>query len=111
MPVNMQEQSDAQVLLDEARFLADASALLASSFDYRATLAAVARRSVPVLADVCIVQILDASELHRLAVVAADPAAATGPRSEASGAGGIAALERALQTRKASLPTRARGRR
>ena len=79
MLVDMQEQSDAHVLLEEARFLADASAMLASSFDYRATLAAVARRAIPVLADVCVVEILDAGELHRLAVVAADPAAATGP--------------------------------
>ena len=100
MLVDMQEQSDAQVLLEEARFLADASAMLASSFDYRATLAAVARRAIPVLADACVVEILDAGELHRLAVVAADPAAATGPGAAGPGAGEITARERALQTRE-----------
>ena len=95
----MQEQSDAQVLLEEARFLADASAMFALSFDYRATLAAVARRAIPVLADACVVEYLDAGKLHRLAVVAADPAAATGP-GPAGPAGEIAARERALQTRE-----------
>src|SRR5262245_13211404 len=63
--------------LEEARFLADASATLASSFDYRATLSAVARKAVPVLADVCTVDLLDAGgELRRLEAAAADPAIA-----------------------------------
>jgi K+-sensing histidine kinase KdpD len=66
MPVDTQEPSDARGSLEEARFLADASALLASSFDYRATLAAVARRAVPVLADACVVDLLEAGALRRL---------------------------------------------
>jgi PAS domain S-box-containing protein len=59
-------------------FLARASAVLGSSFDYRATLAQVARQAVPVLADVCIVDLADAhgGVVRRLEVACADPAKA-----------------------------------
>jgi len=57
-------------------FLASASATLASSFDFRATLAQVARQAVPVLADICIVDLVDGGELRRLEVAFADPARA-----------------------------------
>jgi len=57
-------------------FLASASATLASSFDFRATLAQVARQAVPVLADICVVDLVDGGELRRLEVAFADPARA-----------------------------------
>jgi PAS domain S-box-containing protein len=59
-------------------FLARASAVLGSSFDYRATLAQVARQAVPVLADICIIDLADAQGgvVRRLEVACADPAKA-----------------------------------
>jgi hypothetical protein len=57
-----------------ARFLAEASAELASSLDYETTLAAVARLAVPRLADWCVVYILEGRALRNLAVAHADPA-------------------------------------
>src|SRR6185295_8119627 len=54
------------------KFLAEASATLASSFDYRATLAQVARDAVPILADICIVDLVDRGELRRLEIAYAD---------------------------------------
>ncbi|HKF44709.1 MAG TPA: PAS domain S-box protein [Thermoanaerobaculia bacterium] len=51
-----------------AAFLAEASAALASTLDYRSTLASVARLAVPRIADWCAVDILDAKgDLLRLA--------------------------------------------
>jgi signal transduction histidine kinase len=57
-----------------AAFLADASEVLASSLDYRTTLAAVARLAVPALADACLVDLVD-DDGHsvRVAAVAAEP--------------------------------------
>jgi two-component system cell cycle sensor histidine kinase/response regulator CckA len=60
---------------DRSVFLAEASAMLASSLDYRATLAAVARLSVPRLADWCGVDVVDEDgRLRRVAVAHVDPA-------------------------------------
>ena len=65
-----QEQRTARRL----RFLAQASELLASSLNYEATLARVARLAVPELADWCVVDVLDVEEnVVRVAVVCADP--------------------------------------
>ncbi len=56
-------------------FLAEASSVLASSLDYRATLATVARLAVPGMADWCVVDVVDdEGKLQRLAAVHADPA-------------------------------------
>jgi serine phosphatase RsbU (regulator of sigma subunit) len=55
-------------------FLADASVELASSLDYRATLAKVAHLVVQSLADWCAVDIVDDGTLHTLAVAHIDPA-------------------------------------
>ena len=56
------------------RFLAEATAELSSSLDYRATLSAVARLSVPGLADWCGVDVLgDNGVLERLAIAHKDP--------------------------------------
>jgi PAS domain S-box-containing protein len=60
----------------EQRFLAEASAELASSLDYEATLGRVARLAVPRLADLCLIDVVgDDGALRRLAVAHADPAA------------------------------------
>jgi PAS domain S-box-containing protein len=53
-----------------ATFMAEASAVLASSLDYHATLARVAELTVPVLADCCIVDLRTGNEtFERLAIV------------------------------------------
>ena len=59
---------------DRLRFLAKASAELASSLDYRTTLSAVARSAVPMLADWCAVDVLVDQQLVTLAVAHVDPA-------------------------------------
>jgi GAF domain-containing protein len=55
-------------------FLADATAELARSLDYQATLQAVARLAVPTLADWCAIDLVEDGRLHRLAVEHVDPA-------------------------------------
>ncbi len=60
---------------DTLEFLAQASALLSSSFDYRATIAEVARRAVPILADLCVADLVERDgSLRRLEVVVSNPA-------------------------------------
>ncbi|HYO57033.1 GAF domain-containing protein [Archangium sp.] len=62
---------------DSLQFLAEASALLASSLDYETTLAAFTRLAVPRLADWCALEILGDDGLSRLLGVAhVDPAKA-----------------------------------
>ena len=57
------------------RFIAEASAVLASSLNYEVTLANVARLAVPHIADWCAVDVLDDDgSLRRLAVAHIDPA-------------------------------------
>ncbi|HWN68649.1 MAG TPA: HAMP domain-containing sensor histidine kinase [Haliangium sp.] len=71
---------------EKLRFLAQASAVLASSFDYSATLAEVVRMTVPLLADLCFVDLDEESNqensqengpedgtLYRVEVAFADP--------------------------------------
>jgi GAF domain-containing protein len=55
-------------------FLAEASAELASSLDYEATLARVARLAVPTFADWCAIDLVKDNRLRRLAVAHVDPA-------------------------------------
>jgi PAS domain S-box-containing protein len=58
-----------------AAFLAEVSAILAASLEYRATLARLARMAVPFLADACIVDIAEEDgRATRLEVALADPA-------------------------------------
>jgi predicted ATPase/signal transduction histidine kinase/tRNA A-37 threonylcarbamoyl transferase component Bud32 len=52
---------------DQARFLDEASKALTESLDYRTTLARVARLAVPILADWCIVDIVEEGEFRRVA--------------------------------------------
>jgi PAS domain S-box-containing protein len=54
-------------------FLAEASALLTSSLDYRKTLSRVAKLAVPWLADWCSVDVLEEGELRAVAMAHADP--------------------------------------
>ena len=57
----------------EAKFLADASELLASSLDISSTMERLARRMVPYLGEVCVVDVIGEDEgLTRLAIAAAD---------------------------------------
>ena len=56
------------------RFLAEASATLASSLDYQATLKRVASLGVPEFADWCSIQLLEDGDLRTIAVAHADPA-------------------------------------
>lgn len=63
---------------DIVHFLAEASAALAGSLDYKATLTSLAHLSVPRLAETCVVDMLDENgDLRRVAV-----ASATMPRAE-----------------------------
>ncbi|TMB03061.1 MAG: GAF domain-containing protein [Deltaproteobacteria bacterium] len=56
------------------RFLAEASATLASSFDYRTTVAAVVRLAVPLLGDACFLdEVGEDGEFRRLEVAFAHP--------------------------------------
>jgi len=69
-----------------ATFMAAASAVLASSLDYHATLARVAELSVPVLADWCIVDLRTGNETYeRLAIVHDDAARAALARDAFAG--------------------------
>jgi PAS domain S-box-containing protein len=56
------------------RFLADASAVLARSLDYRATLARLARLALPRLADWCVIDVLENGAFARIEVAHRDPA-------------------------------------
>jgi GAF domain-containing protein/anti-sigma regulatory factor (Ser/Thr protein kinase) len=54
-------------------FLADASAALAASLDYRTTLRNVSRLAVPRLADWCVVHVVEDGALHPLEIAHRDP--------------------------------------
>lgn len=56
------------------RFLADSSAVLARSLDYRTTLAGLARLALPNLADWCVIDVLQDGRLQRIETAHYDPA-------------------------------------
>ena len=64
----------AQASEERLRLLDEASRVLASSLDYQATIATVARLAVPNFADWCAVDVVEDGELKRLALEHADPA-------------------------------------
>ncbi len=66
-------RSEAEASERRAAFLADAGVTLSSSLDYEATLASVAKLSVPAFADWCSVHIFDGQEFRRVAVEHTDP--------------------------------------
>jgi signal transduction histidine kinase len=55
------------------RLLLEASRVLASSLDYRTTLANVARLAVPTLSDWCVVSVVEDGRLRRVAMTHVDP--------------------------------------
>ena len=59
---------------DQQRFLADAGTVLSSSLDYTETLRRVARLAVPVMADVCVIDVLDEGRIERVDAANADAA-------------------------------------
>lgn len=65
---------EAAVRAVQLEFLAEISAELANSLDYRSTLATVARLAVPRLADWCAVDVIQDGVLQTLAVAHVDPA-------------------------------------
>ncbi len=67
-------QGEVEKQAARSRFLADASAELASSLDYQATLSSVARMAIPEFADWSGVDLLEDGRIHRLAVEHFDPA-------------------------------------
>lgn len=67
-------RAEAEAAERRASFLAEASAMLASSLDYRETLTSVARLAVPRFADWCLVDTLDNDGLYqRIAIAHMDP--------------------------------------
>ena len=92
---------------EKLQFLSQASAILASSFDYRTNLARVVHVAVPVLADVCAIDLVDdAGQVSRLEMAFADasnavrldPFRTTSPRADEA-----TALGRAIRTRQPLL--------
>lgn len=67
-------QEEARVASERLAFLADASAVLSSSLDYRATLATIADLVVPRVADWCSIQVLENGSFSTVAVAHVDPA-------------------------------------
>ncbi|WP_437727500.1 ATP-binding protein [Sorangium sp. So ce861] len=72
------EAAERERALELPRFLDAASVVLADSLDYPTTLARVAQLAVPVLADFCLVDLLDEDEgtFRRVSVACADPSQA-----------------------------------
>jgi signal transduction histidine kinase len=64
----------AETARQQATFLAEAGAVLASSLDYQTTLAAIGQLAVPTVADLCIVDLLDEhGEVRRVAATHINP--------------------------------------
>jgi len=89
------------------QFLSQAGTILASSFDYRANLAKLAHAAVPVLGDVCAIDLVDdAGQVSRLEMAFADPSRAirldpfrtTSPRADEA-----TVLGRAIRARQPLL--------
>ncbi|HEX2202073.1 MAG TPA: PAS domain S-box protein, partial [Longimicrobium sp.] len=77
--IDITERREAE---EQQRFLAEAGTVLASSLDYGETLARVCRLAVPVLADFCVIDLLEADgSLRRVEAAHVDPGA--GPLLEA----------------------------
>jgi PAS domain S-box-containing protein len=68
-------RAQAEAAEQRARFLAEASALLAASLDYASTLQSIAQLAIPRLADVCVVFIVGSDRaIRRVATAHTDPA-------------------------------------
>ncbi|AGY59121.1 GAF domain-containing sensor histidine kinase [Gloeobacter kilaueensis] len=65
--------SELQKLQLHGTFLTEASRVLASSLDYRTTLASVGRLALSGLADYCLIDLLEGQSVHRLVIARANP--------------------------------------
>ncbi|MGO4341757.1 SpoIIE family protein phosphatase [Pedococcus sp. 2YAF34] len=72
--LRIRAEADAAARQAQLSFLAEASAELASSLDYEATLTRVAELAVPTFADWCAIDLVKDDRLRRLAVAHVDPA-------------------------------------
>jgi len=72
--VVLRDVTDRKRADDTQRFLADSSAVLARSLDYRTTLAGLARLTLPHLADWCVIDVLRDGLLERVEAAHRDPA-------------------------------------
>jgi serine phosphatase RsbU (regulator of sigma subunit) len=72
--LRIRAEEEAATRRAELSFLAEASAELASSLDYEATLTRVAELAVPTFADWCAIDLVKDERLRRLAVAHVDPA-------------------------------------
>lgn len=75
------EQRDREERLTQqygfAQFLADVATLLSSSLDYNESFQRLSELTVPVLGDLCLIDVADGSVIRRVAAVHADPAKQT----------------------------------
>jgi len=79
----VRDVTDRKRMDQQQRFLAEVSAALSGSLEYRATLDSVARLPVPSLADVCVLDVLDEEGgLARRTFAASDPAALSNLRDQ-----------------------------
>ncbi|TML36963.1 MAG: GAF domain-containing protein [Actinobacteria bacterium] len=69
----MEDVTEVHQASEGERFLAEASAILASSLDHRTTLSNVARLAVPRIADWCAVDILEDGKIRHVVVAHSDP--------------------------------------
>jgi PAS domain S-box-containing protein len=71
----MQDKTQSRQAAEREQFLAQSSAALAASIDYKTTLTTIARLAVPFLADYCFFDVVNANgQIDRVAWYAADPA-------------------------------------
>ncbi|MDQ1679216.1 MAG: hypothetical protein QOI42_75, partial [Frankiaceae bacterium] len=78
--VRTRAQEEARLSGERLAFLAEASAVLSSSLDYRATLGTIADLVVPRLADWCSVQVVEGGAFSTVAVAHVDPAKVSAAR-------------------------------
>jgi PAS domain S-box-containing protein len=71
--VVLRDVTDRKRAEETQRFLADSSAVLARSLDYRTTLAGLARLALPHLADWCVIDVLQDGRLQRIEAAHRDP--------------------------------------
>ena len=73
----LREEQQARALAEKTRaqaeFLADASRILASSLDTTTTLTQLAHLAIPMLADYCVVSVVEEDTVRRVAIVHRDP--------------------------------------
>jgi serine phosphatase RsbU (regulator of sigma subunit) len=88
-------------------FLAEASPLLDASLDLRSTLDSISALSVPELADLCLVDVVDGREVRRVAAAAADPELErllrALPRTYEVDVGGDDPVARVVRTRRSEI--------